>query len=178
MKLVWNEAKRASNLRKHRVDFAAVERFDWDTAIFVSEDVLDGEMRHRALGFIDVTLHALVFTATNAELRVISLGRQQSMRRRNMRKNSGAKTKSKADPDNPEWTDRDFARARRMRDVMPDVVAALKRGRPKLERPKMQVTLRLDADIVEAFKAEGSGWQSRINQALLRTVKKRKKAAA
>ena len=73
MRIVWNEAKRASNLRKHRVDFAAVERFDWDSAIFISDDVLDGEVRHRALGFIGITLYALVFTATAEELRVISL---------------------------------------------------------------------------------------------------------
>jgi uncharacterized protein (DUF4415 family) len=95
-----------------------------------------------------------------------------------MRKSSGDKRKKPADPENPEWTEADFARARRMRDAMPDLVAALKRGRPKLQRPKMQVTLRLDADIVEAFKADGGGWQSRINMALLRAVKKRKKAAA
>lgn len=61
---------------------------------------------------------------------------------------------------------------------MPDLVTALKRGRPRLERPKVQVTLRLDADVVEAFRASGSGWQSRINDALSRSLKKHKKAAA
>ena len=73
VKIVWDEAKRASNLRKHGADFAAVQRLDWDSVIFISDDVLDGEVRHRALGFIDVALHALVFTAMEEELRVISL---------------------------------------------------------------------------------------------------------
>lgn len=39
-------------------------------------------------------------------------------------------------------------------------------GRPKLERPKRAINLRLDADIVDAFRAEGAGWQTRMNDAL------------
>ncbi len=39
-------------------------------------------------------------------------------------------------------------------------------GRPKALNPKVQVTIRLDAEVVEAFKAEGPGWQTRINAAL------------
>jgi uncharacterized protein (DUF4415 family) len=32
--------------------------------------------------------------------------------------------------------------------------------------PKRQITLRLDGDIIEAFKVEGSGYQTRINNVL------------
>lgn len=39
-------------------------------------------------------------------------------------------------------------------------------GRPPLENPKQQVTLRLDPDVLDAFRATGKGWQSRINAAL------------
>jgi uncharacterized protein (DUF4415 family) len=35
-----------------------------------------------------------------------------------------------------------------------------------LEQPKQQVTLRIDRDILDKFRATGEGWQSRINQAL------------
>ena len=38
--------------------------------------------------------------------------------------------------------------------------------RPKADVTKVSTTIRLDPDIIEAFKAEGSGWQSRINDAL------------
>ena len=31
---------------------------------------------------------------------------------------------------------------------------------------KQQITLRLDADIIERFRATGPGWQARINEAL------------
>lgn len=42
----------------------------------------------------------------------------------------------------------------------------IRRGRPKLEQTKRHVSLRLDPDVVEKFKAAGPGWQGRINDAL------------
>ncbi len=39
-------------------------------------------------------------------------------------------------------------------------------GRPPKSDRKVSVTLRLDRDIVERFKATGPGWQTRINSAL------------
>ena len=44
--------------------------------------------------------------------------------------------------------------------------AKLQRGRPKAEAPKKSTTLRLDPDVVAAFKSAGPGWQSRMNAAL------------
>ncbi|WP_050469483.1 BrnA antitoxin family protein [Herbaspirillum chlorophenolicum] len=40
------------------------------------------------------------------------------------------------------------------------------RGRPAGSGTKVQVTMRFDEDIVEAFKRDGDGWQSRMNGAL------------
>lgn len=40
------------------------------------------------------------------------------------------------------------------------------RGRPPLDLPKRLVSLRLDQDVIDAFRAGGRGWQSRINAAL------------
>lgn len=40
-------------------------------------------------------------------------------------------------------------------------------GRPRIANPKAAVTMRLDADVVEALRASGQGWQTRVN-ALLR----------
>jgi uncharacterized protein (DUF4415 family) len=45
-------------------------------------------------------------------------------------------------------------------------------GRPSKSDRKVSVTLRLDRDIVERFKATGAGWQTRINAAL-RKVRER-----
>lgn len=44
--------------------------------------------------------------------------------------------------------------------------APIQRGRPRVAVPKVSTTIRLDADVLAAFKAEGAGWQSRINAAL------------
>ena len=42
----------------------------------------------------------------------------------------------------------------------------IRRGRPKAERTKLAITIRYDADVIEAFKATGGGWQARMNDAL------------
>ncbi|GGC66845.1 hypothetical protein GCM10011504_51030 [Siccirubricoccus deserti] len=79
------------------------------------------------------------------------------------------------DPDNPEWTDADFAAARPAVEVVPAVVAAharRKRG-PQKAPTKLLVSIRLDRDVVDRLRATGDGWQSRANdllrQALLDT---------
>jgi uncharacterized protein (DUF4415 family) len=40
------------------------------------------------------------------------------------------------------------------------------RGRPKLATPKQAIKVRLDADVLEALRASGDGWQTRINDTL------------
>ena len=71
-----------------------------------------------------------------------------------------------ADPDNPEWTEAEFAKARQ---AGPDLIEAARNkvGRPRLDRPKRQVTLRLSAEVLDGFRASGPGWQSRIDAVLL-----------
>ena len=44
--------------------------------------------------------------------------------------------------------------------------AAVRRGRPKADVTKVSTTLRLDPDVLAAFRAGGPGWQSRINAVL------------
>ncbi len=39
-------------------------------------------------------------------------------------------------------------------------------GRPMGSGTKTQITLRLDTDLVEKFKATGPGWQTNINAVL------------
>jgi len=40
------------------------------------------------------------------------------------------------------------------------------RGRPPAESPRRQISIRLDPDVIEHFKATGKGWQARVNDAL------------
>ena len=48
----------------------------------------------------------------------------------------------------------------------------IKRGRPPLEHPKEAVKLRLDHDVLAAYRKTGSGWQTRINADLRKAAKK------
>ncbi|OCJ17793.1 hypothetical protein A6U87_02345 [Rhizobium sp. AC44/96] len=79
------------------------------------------------------------------------------------------------DPDNPEWTEEDFKNARPFAEVLPELAESIRRsrGRPAAEQPKRQISLRLDPDVIDAFKATGKGWQGRINDALRKAAKLR-----
>ena len=63
--------------------------------------------------------------------------------------------------DAPELTDEFFERA-------DEYVGnkLVRRGRPRTDSPKVALTVRYDAEVVEAFKATGKGWQTRMNAAL------------
>ena len=40
------------------------------------------------------------------------------------------------------------------------------RGRPRLARPKFALTMRVDAEVMDALKSSGPGWQTRVNSLL------------
>jgi uncharacterized protein (DUF4415 family) len=75
----------------------------------------------------------------------------------------------------PPLTRAQFKKMRPAETAMPDLVASYRRSRdrPKVEHPKTLVSLRLYADVLRAFKAEGPGWQTRINAVLARWAKRR-----
>ncbi len=57
-------------------------------------------------------------------------------------------------------------------EAMPEQFASARRGRPFSQSPKLPVSIRLDAKVVEHFKSTGKGWQSRINELLVEHVKR------
>lgn len=78
------------------------------------------------------------------------------------------------DPDDaPEWTEDHFRYAQLSIGgvVVREAVGTWTRpGRPLSPNPKKQVTLRLDSEVLAAFRATGPGWQSRINAELRKTL--------
>jgi uncharacterized protein (DUF4415 family) len=77
----------------------------------------------------------------------------------------------------PELTEAFWQSARPASEVLPeifppDTAASLLRRRGQRGRQKAptktSVTLRLDPDVLERFKATGPGWQTRINETLRR----------
>jgi len=70
---------------------------------------------------------------------------------------STAARNARNDRDNPPLSKRDFANAK-----------VIRRGRPRLENPKQQITLRLSAEVLAHYRSQGIGWQSQIDTDLRR----------
>ncbi len=58
-----------------------------------------------------------------------------------------------ADPDTYELDRQEFQQLKKV-------------GRPRSAAPKVLLSVRYDRDVVDAFKAQGPGWQRRMNAAL------------
>ena len=67
-----------------------------------------------------------------------------------------------ADPDTHELTDAEFAQLKPMR------------GRPPADVKRPMLSMRVDPDILDALRATGRGWQTRVN-ALLREAMEHKR---
>lgn len=73
--------------------------------------------------------------------------------------------------ENPEWTTKEIREARPLLDVLPgDTAAAVRRYRgqrgPQRQPTKELISLRVDRDVVAAYRSTGPGWQRRANDAL------------
>ena len=73
--------------------------------------------------------------------------------------------------DSPELTEADFARARPATEAFPELVESMRKKRgPQKSPTKQLVSIRLDRRVIEHYKAAGDGWQTRINDALLKAA--------
>jgi len=72
------------------------------------------------------------------------------------------------DPEDAEATDEQLAQARPFAEAVPELFESIRRarGRPAVEKPKQVVSIRLDQDVINKFKATGKGWQAKINEVL------------
>jgi uncharacterized protein (DUF4415 family) len=83
------------------------------------------------------------------------------------------------DADSPPITEEEAAGFRPLREADPELYATIMRNKearkiskPRKPPPKVRVSLRVDSDTLEAFKATGKGWQTRMNDALKRAAPK------
>ena len=77
------------------------------------------------------------------------------------------------DPDAVELDSEWFFRARPAVEVVPNIVERARRVRGKQRTPtKERISIRLDADVLEHYRASGRGWQSRINEVLRQSLLK------
>ena len=95
-----------------------------------------------------------------------------------MEKSKSGSSPTWDDDDLPEWTDEMIAHAELAigDKIIRPATGYLGPDGFRLGRPpqrgvaKRQVTLRLDPDVIDRFRADGPGWQSRINAALRKAV--------
>ena len=75
--------------------------------------------------------------------------------------------------DSPEITAEEIAKAKPFSEVFPELAESAKRVRGKQKAPTKQlVSLRLDREVIDAFKSKGAGWQSLINETLKNAVRR------
>lgn len=91
-----------------------------------------------------------------------------------------AKTSNWTDPDDaPELGPEFFQSAKPMvagKPVSPAEFEAVKKrmGRPPVPLKRPTLNMRVDADVLEALKASGKGWQTRVNTILRQAVLERR----
>lgn len=85
---------------------------------------------------------------------------------------NGDDTASRPDDENPEWTRAQIREARPALELIaekfgPEAAQALRRGgRPPKPNRKVNQTLRLDPDVLEAYRRAGPRWQALMNEVL------------
>ena len=70
----FDPTKGAENIRKHGISLQRAEAFDFSVAEYRVDDREDyGEVRYRAVSFLDGNLYSLTFTPRGEGVRAISL---------------------------------------------------------------------------------------------------------
>ena len=159
----WDEAKRRANLRKHGIDFTEAESI-FRGFTLTAEDTRDRYEEHRflTLGLLGDQVVSVAQSATRVSVssqfvRLLSVKRTSTSHRSLTRPSRVRKTIDAdviRDADAPPWTPEMFARA-------------VARKGLKVVPKKALLSLRIDSDVIEWFRKQGAGYQSRMN-ALLR----------
>jgi uncharacterized protein (DUF4415 family) len=145
--ITWDADERKRNIRKHRGLDAMSNRSDH--RLTASERAEIEQRRRHA----KARARRLAASLSDAE-------------------DAAARAAANADTDNPPL--KPGARLRPAHDVHPHLVVEQlrRRGRPRIASPKRQVTLRLDADVIDGMRATGPGWQVRVNDTLRRWLQR------
>ena len=75
------------------------------------------------------------------------------------------------DPEALDWDEQWFVETKLPLKVQPNVPEPVQRTRGKQKAPRKQdIHIRLDTDVIEHFKRDGRGWQTRINDTLRKII--------
>jgi uncharacterized protein len=167
MRFSWDERKRRLNLKDHGLDFVdAPSVFEGPTFTFEDDRFAYDEQRYMTLGFLAGMVVSIVHTESPSRIHVISFER-----RREMKKRSSSKISKTDLPRIRGMTARNIkVSAEHPEADLKHIVRGIVRQGLKPVSSKASISLRVDADVLEWFKAQGPGYQTRIN-AVLRAFK-------
>jgi uncharacterized DUF497 family protein len=158
----WGDAKNAANIAKHGISFATASRIFEGPVLTAIDGRSDyGEIRERSVGAVEGILFlTVVHTDRGGVCRIISARRPTAWKEDVMKKPYDKELSIEQlaalkdeDIDFSDIPEADDAFWKDARVIFPD-------------RAKTPLNVRLDADVVEWFKAQGKGYQTRINAVL------------
>ena len=175
MKIEFDPVKSDRNAAERGLPLAMAADLDWSSAA-TGEDTRFAypERRFVATAYLGDRLHIVCYVPIPDSIRVISSTKPTPAR------SSAMNHKPLTDEDGEvrELTKADMRRMRPFAEVHPELADVLQKRRPGQRGPgkrpsKKSVTLRLEPEILEHFRATGPGWQVRINDALAKVVRDR-----
>lgn len=152
LKIVWDETKRQTNRTKHGLDFA-----DLNIDFFMNAMIAPAKDPARFgsdLGHLDAP--------RKPKGKEAPMTRFSSKRPLTDEEEAEIQKRIASDPDAPEATDEQLARAKPFAEAFPDLADSIKRsrGRPKVANAREAVTLRLNPETLAKFKAKGDDWRT------------------
>lgn len=170
MKIDFDPVKNARNIRERGLSFDRVAEFDFETAHKPS--TLGAIMAKPATAHWVISNNGCMpWCLLKSSVAFESLALEKPT---NARLNAMKPNPELIDDDNPEWTEADFKRAVPF-SVLPEplqaTLSSLKRRGKQQEPTKVSTTVRFDSDVLDAFRATGRGWQTRMNEALKEWLK-------
>jgi len=161
--------KANNNYQKHQVRFEYAVHVLADPKCIIQEDIRHayGEIRYVALGKAVEDILVMVYTHRQDRIRIISARKANEKER----KTTMRITLDLNNPKRMPSAERQAFDAINEKDIdysdIPELSEDWLRAVNPLSLPiKKQISLRLDTDIIEWFKSQGSRYQTRINQVL------------
>ena len=161
--ITWDEPKRRLNLRKHGLDFIdAEEVFDGVTYTYEDDRFSYGEQRFVTLGLLKEIVVSIGHPKTARTFTSSPCERQRNV-----------STKSTLRASRTDWArvrdlrERDIKTGREHPEANPaHIVRGIVRRGLKAPAAKESISLRVDPEVLGWFRAQGPGWQTRMNTVL------------
>ena len=154
----WDGSKRRMMLAQHRIDFEDAIRI-FNGPVLETRSRRTEETRWVAVGIVDSREIAVAYTIRNGRRRIITARRARTSERRDCHAYVVGESKGKTD-----W---EWLRQQDAAGVEPDKGEFdWSQARVVMPPSKQAISVRIDRDVLDFFKSQGRGYQTRINAVL------------